>query len=91
MILGAEIAGYYKPQTEAYRKSVELLGIEPEEALMVAAHNGDLIAAADVGLRTAFVYRPMEYGPGQTVDNAPEHLFDFVAEDLLDLAQQLDC
>ena len=91
MILGAEIAGYYKPQAEAYRKSVELLGIEPEEALMVAAHNGDLIAAADVGLRTAFVYRPMEYGPGQTVDNAPEHLFDFVAEDLLDLAQQLDC
>ena len=91
MILGAEIAGHYKPEPEAYRKSVELLGLAPSQAMMVAAHNGDLVAASDVGLRTAFIRRPKEYGPKQSMDIEPEHSFDFVADDLLDLAEQLDC
>ena len=91
MVLGAEVAGHYKPEPEAYSISVGLLGLEPQEALMVAAHNGDLVAAAAVGLRTAFVRRPTEYGPNQDFDFEPKHKFDFVAEDFLDLASQLDC
>lgn len=91
MVLGAEVAGHYKPQPEAYNVSVGLLGLKPQQALMVAAHNGDLVAAAAVGLRTAFVRRPTEYGPNQDFGFEPKHKFDFVAEDFLDLADQLDC
>jgi 2-haloacid dehalogenase len=57
--------------------------------MMVAAHNYDLRAARDLGLRTAFVPRPAEHGPGQTTDLAPEGEWDVVAADFLDLARQL--
>ncbi len=89
MVLGAELAGYYKPEPEAYLKSAEFLDLRPEHCLMVAAHNSDLIAAATCGFRTAFVARPAEYGPGQTTDLQPSDAFDVVARDFLDLADQL--
>jgi 2-haloacid dehalogenase len=88
-ILGAEIARTYKPRPEVYLRSVEALGLEPPQAMMVAAHNGDLVAAAGCGLRTAFVARPAEHGPGQTTDLRPEQPVDLVAGDFLDLAAQL--
>src|SRR5215468_11251974 len=56
-ILGAEVARHYKPQPEAYRTTAALLGLTPAQCLMVAAHNGDLGAAAAQGFRTAFVPR----------------------------------
>jgi 2-haloacid dehalogenase len=89
VILGAELARAYKPQPEAYLRSVEALGIEPSEAFMVAAHNGDLVAAAGLGLMTAFVPRPFEHGPGQTSDLEPERDYDVVAEDFMALAAEL--
>jgi len=58
--------------------------------MMVAAHNYDLHAARACGLRTAFVSRPAEHGPGQTTDLAPESGWDVVAADFLDLARQLE-
>jgi len=67
-ILGAEIARAYKPDPRVYLGSVAALGLEPGEAMMVAAHNGDLDAAAQCGLRTAFVARPREHGPGRRSD-----------------------
>jgi 2-haloacid dehalogenase len=57
--------------------------------MMVAAHNGDLAAAGACGLRTAFVPRPTEHGPGQTSDLRPDPGVDLVASDLIDLARQL--
>ena len=89
VVLSAEIAGYYKPDPEAYLKSAEILDLRPEQCLMVAAHNADLVSAATCGFHTAFVARLHEYGPGQTTDLQPEHAFDFVARDLVDLAEQL--
>src|SRR5678816_3660758 len=62
-ILGAEVARAYKPQPEAYLTTAALLGLAPDECLMVAAHNGDLAAASAQGFRTAFVPRPAEHGP----------------------------
>lgn len=56
---------------------------------MVAAHEGDLRAAAGVGFRTAWVPRPLEYGPDREVDTTPEPEFDHTAEDFLDLARRL--
>jgi 2-haloacid dehalogenase len=88
-ILGAEIAHAYKPQPVVYLRSVEALGLEPPEVMMVAAHNGDLVAAAGCGLRTAFVPRATEHGPAQTTDLRPEQPVDVVATDFNDLAAQL--
>jgi len=88
-ILGAEIARAYKPDPEVYRASVAALGLEPGEAMMVAAHNGDLEAAAACGLRTAFVARPREHGPGQRSDLHAGPRVDVEAADLLALADVL--
>jgi 2-haloacid dehalogenase len=88
-ILGAEIAQAYKPQPAVYLKSAAALGLAPAEVMMVAAHNTDLGAAAACGLKTAFVPRPAEHGPGQASDLTPERAFDVVARDFLDLADQL--
>jgi 2-haloacid dehalogenase len=85
-ILGAELARAYKPEPEVYLRSAEALGIAPGEAMMVAAHNGDLLAAGALGLMTAFVPRPTEHGPGQTTDLAPEGDYDVVADDLVAVA-----
>ncbi|MGE5337859.1 MAG: haloacid dehalogenase type II [Gemmatimonadota bacterium] len=90
-ILGAEIAGAYKPQPQAYLRTADILGLRPDEVCLVAAHNGDLGAARACGLRTAFVPRPLEHGRGQSMDLTPEQAWDIVAMDFLDLARQLGC
>jgi 2-haloacid dehalogenase len=88
-ILGAELARAYKPQPEVYLRSVEALGLQPREACMVAAHDADLHAAGALGLRTAFVRRPDEHGPGQATGPPPEGDFDVVASDFVELADRL--
>jgi 2-haloacid dehalogenase len=88
-ILGAEIARAYKPDPRVYLASVAALGLEPAEVTMVAAHNSDLEAAAACGLRTAFVARPREHGPGQTTDLHAEAEVDTEARDFLALADAL--
>ena len=90
-VLGAEVAGHYKPQPEAYMKTAQILGLAPEDCLMVAAHNSDLVAAGSCGLGTAFVSRPREFGMGQTADKDAENDYHYVAHDFLDLADQLGC
>lgn len=88
-ILGAEVAQDYKPKPEVYLASCAALRLPPEEVLMVAAHNADLAAARDAGLRTAFVPRPTEHGLGQTVDLAAEGPVDLEVPDFLALAKAL--
>ena len=90
-ILGAEVARHYKPQPECYLTTASMLGLPPEECMMVAAHNGALAAASSVGLRTAFVPRPAEHGTGQTRDVKPAREWDVVASDFVDLAARLGC
>lgn len=80
-ILSAELFGHYKPDPEAYLGAAKLLGCEPGETMMVAAHESDLRAAAACGLRTAFVSRPHEYGPASRASAQPAG-FDYVARDL---------
>jgi 2-haloacid dehalogenase len=91
VILGAEIARAYKPMPEAYLRNVDILGLRPPQVMMVAAHNGDLVAAGACGLRTGFTARPLEHGPGQTTDLRPEQAYDVVARDFVDLARQMGC
>ena len=89
MVLGAEVVGHYKPQPQSYLKSAAMLGLEPEQCMLVAAHNSDLIAAAKCGYQTAFVARPTEHGQHQTKDLTAEAEFTIVADDFIDLAAQL--
>ena len=88
-VITAENARCYKPRPEAYRTAIRLLGLTPGEVMMVAAHNYDLASARAEGMRTAFVARPTEYGPGQTTDLGPEQDWDVVAKDIEDLARIL--
>lgn len=76
-ILGAEVAGDYKPKPIVYRRACELLDQAPEAVMMVAAHSDDLAAAAAAGLRTGFIARPQEYG-GRRVEATPTVPVDWV-------------
>jgi 2-haloacid dehalogenase len=88
-VLSAEIVRKYKPDPAVYRMAAELLGLEREQVLMVAAHPSDLAGAARAGLRTAYVPRPLEYGPGGQREPVGDLRFDLVATDFVDLAAQL--
>jgi 2-haloacid dehalogenase len=88
-ILGAEVVRAYKPSPQVYSETVEILGLAPAELCLVAAHNGDLAAARRQGLSTAFVVRPREHGPNQTTDLRAEQDWDFVVNDLNELADQV--
>lgn len=89
-ITGAELARDYKPRAIVYECAAEAFDCAPHEAMMVAAHSSDLAAAAAAGLRTAFIARPDEHGPGigETVASVP---VDLSADGLMALADQLDC
>jgi 2-haloacid dehalogenase len=89
MILGAEVVGFYKRRPESYLRAAAMLGLEPAQCMMVAAHNDDLGAARALGLRTAMVLRPDEHGPAQTTDLAPAQAWDVVADSMEDLAARL--
>jgi len=88
-ILSTELVRHYKPDKETYLMPGELFDVEPAAVMMVAAHEGDLQAAKALGLRTAYVHRPLEYGPGRASTMPPAGRFDFLARDLEDLATQL--
>lgn len=89
LILSAEMAKHYKPDREAYLTAIDLLGLRPEETMMVAAHINDLKAARECGMLTGFLYRPGEFGPVRKADMATAGDFDVVARDMGDLASQL--
>jgi 2-haloacid dehalogenase len=89
VILGSDISRAYKPSPEAYRIPAALLGLDPGEVMLVAAHNGDLGAAGRAGLATAFIARPTEHGPHQASDLAASQDWDLTATSITDLARQL--
>jgi 2-haloacid dehalogenase len=88
-ILGAELVRHYKPDREVYLSAADFLGVKAEEVMMVAAHSGDLRAARNCGLRTGFIYRPDEFGPGGKAEKANPGEFDVVSTDTVDLAKQM--
>src|SRR5688572_8968943 len=88
-ILGAELVRHYKPDREVYQSAADILDLKPAEVMMVAAHLGDLRAAKGVGLNTAFVPRPLEYGPNRKPDLKADSSVDIAAKDFNDLASQL--
>jgi 2-haloacid dehalogenase len=88
-VLGAELVRHYKPDREVYQSAADFLDLPPAEVMMVAAHLGDLRAAKTVGLKTAFVARPLEYGPAGKPDVKADASVDVSAADFNDLAARL--
>ena len=86
-VLSVELVRTYKPDPRVYRLVPELLAVRPEESMMVASHAYDLAAAAEQGMRTAFVRRVQEWGTGKA--EPLDISVDIVADDFLDLASQL--
>jgi 2-haloacid dehalogenase len=97
VILGAEVVGHYKPEPGAYLKACKALHLNPEECMMVAAHDDDLKAASLQGMKTGYVHRPYEYGKDKLFDISEvndykgDRSWDFISKDLNDLAYQLGC
>lgn len=87
-VLSTELFGHYKPDAEVYDGAARLLGLAPERVLMVAAHADDLTAARARGLRTAYVHRPDEFGPG-TTPPATDPDADLNVTSLIELADRL--
>ncbi len=88
-VISCEMLGVYKPLPEAYRRAARLLQLRPEEILMVACHNSDLMAARREGYRTAFVRRPAEWGEAGPPDPDPDPAIDIVVPGFSELAQRL--
>lgn len=89
-ILSCEFLGYYKPSIQAYLKATSLLGLQPEEAMMVASHEGDLAAAQTAGMHAAHVIVPEEDNVGEGFETPSETNFDIVATDFDALCEKLN-
>jgi 2-haloacid dehalogenase len=90
VVLAGELAHSYKPDPKVYLMSARVLGLQPHEVMMTAAHLHDLHAAAKAGLRTGFVARPTEYGNGtRKPDLKADASIDVAASDFVDLAKKM--
>jgi 2-haloacid dehalogenase len=89
VILGADLVQTYKPMPALYDSAPRLLDMKPAEVMMVACHPWDLDHAAKRGLRTAYVRRPDEYGPGAGSKAPAEGTYDIQAGSFVDLAEGL--
>jgi 2-haloacid dehalogenase len=88
-IVGGDVTRAYKPAPEAYDGAAALLGLDPSECLMVAAHPYDLTSAAKRGFRTAYVHRPLEQGAGKEAERPAAGAFDYAVDSLTELADLL--
>jgi 2-haloacid dehalogenase len=88
-VLSGDMFKKFKPNLEIYKDAVVLLGMEPGETMMVAAHPWDLEMASKVGMHTAYVHRPLEFGPQATKENVSTTSFDFIVSDFNELATVL--
>jgi 2-haloacid dehalogenase len=90
-VVSCEMIGSYKTNPDAYETCARWLGLRPDEIMMVACHNFDLLAARKVGFHTAFVRRPDEWGGAGPPDPTPDPSIDLVIDDFAQLADRLGC
>jgi 2-haloacid dehalogenase len=88
-IISCQMLGVYKPNAQAYLQAALWIGVEPESILMVACHNFDLNAARACGYKTAFVRRPLEWGPAGPPDPIAHPDCDIVVDQFEELEQRL--
>lgn len=85
-ILSAEVFRAYKPDPATYLGVANVFDVAPNEVMLVAAHHDDLAGARACGLRTAYIERPLEFGPNQPKDVSPQPGNDLHATSLGALA-----
>lgn len=88
-VLSSGMFGTYKPNPEVYLGAVKMLDAEPTDIMMVAAHAYDVDGARAAALRTAYVFRPEEFGPGRGEDPGDTSRFDVTASSFVELADRL--
>lgn len=86
-ILGADLVQTYKPDAAIYDSASRFLEIAPVQAMMVACHPGDLDAAKSRGLMTAYVHRPLEWGPGTERPLPTAGTYDVICHSFIELAE----
>lgn len=90
VVLAGQLVESVKPDPKVYLSAVSLLGLEPDEVMMTAAHLHDLHAAAAVGLSTGFVARPDEYGTGERrPDLEADDSIDVAGSNYIDFAEKM--
>ena len=90
-ILSAEVFRKYKPDPGTYLGVAKVFDVALEEVMLVAAHQDDLAAARDCGLKTAYIERPIEFGATQIKDVSPNSENTLHAQNIVELAAMLDC
>lgn len=91
VILCAETFNKYKPHPDTYLGVARTFDLEPGQVMLAAAHHGDLEAARNCGLETAYIERPWEYGRDEPKNTAPWDANSLHARDIIHLAEQLGC
>jgi 2-haloacid dehalogenase len=86
LILGSDVSKAYKPTMEAYRRPAAMLGLEPGDIMLAAAHEADLAAARRAGLAAAFIARPREQGPGKPGVGVATQSWDLSVSSITELA-----
>ncbi len=89
LILSSDITRAYKRDPRAYQGAIAALGMQPHQVMMCAAHNDDLEAAREQGMRTAYINRPYEYGPDQTKDFEATSDWDIITDHIGGIADAL--
>ncbi|NQW01215.1 MAG: haloacid dehalogenase type II [Rhodospirillales bacterium] len=90
-ILCSDVFRAFKPARECYLGAIELLGGEPQSVMLCAAHNYDLSQGRKYGMQTAYVDRPLEYGPNKKTDLKAEQDWEIIATSIEQVADALDC
>lgn len=90
-VFSSDVFKAYKRDPAVYLGAIDMLGLEPGEIMMTAAHNDDLAAARSHGMRTAYINRPYEYGVDQSKDFEAEEDWDVIADGIDGVAEQLGC
>ena len=90
VILSGEMLGYYKPNLHVYQNAAKILNLKPSEILLVASHPYDLKAAQQCGFKTAYIFRPHEFGVMAKKQHAKKNNFDFSVTSITELAEMLE-
>jgi len=83
-IISVDEAGRFKPDRAPYEHALHRIGVAPQGALMVAAHDWDILGARAVGIPGAFITRP------GVVWTLPHPLPELTAPDIAALATALE-
>ncbi|MDN8615555.1 haloacid dehalogenase type II [Variovorax ginsengisoli] len=90
-VLSAEVFKAYKPDPRTYLGVAAVFDVTPGQVMLAAAHHDDLAAARACGLRTGYIERPLEFGPGRPKDVSPQPDNTLHARDIGALADLLGC